>query len=455
MTEKLIKREASNYILETSREYSIYVCENRAIPRICDGLKDAQRKALWLMRNRADKIKTISLAGEMISSNLYVHGDQSAAGAISLLAAPYNNNVPLFNGIGTFGTRIAPKDGIAAPRYTYIKRNKFSEDVMLPDLAIVPLKDNYDGSVKEPEHFLPLVPTVLLNGISGIAVGWATEILPRSFKQVLEATIAVVEGKEIRKMKPTYSYLDCPVVNVEGYSWEIFGRVKINDLSTVSVIELPPDVSLEKFKDRLNNLEDEDKIKGYTDHSTDHINVEIKFARGYCKDKTETHFVDLLKLKQRKTENMVVIDWNGTSIKKYESTTDIVKDFVDWRLGFYTTRYNKMLADDEYELNFWEGVKKCFVNKLTEKLGAGVPNKETLEKIVVKLTSGTALDEKQIDRIVSLPTYRWNKEFFEEVKKKITELEKNIKYYKSLLKSKTKIRQVYLDELENLRKYAK
>jgi DNA gyrase/topoisomerase IV subunit A len=81
-------KKSSEYILDISRDYSLYVCSSRAIPSIADGLKDAQRKAMWLLRNKNEKIKTISLSGELISSNLYLHGDASASGAISLLAAP-------------------------------------------------------------------------------------------------------------------------------------------------------------------------------------------------------------------------------------------------------------------------------------------------------------------------------------------------------------------------------
>ena len=129
-TEVAVKEEgqtASNYILDTSREYSVYVCENRAIPKVADGLKDGPRKALWLMRNKSEKIKTVSMSGEMISSGLYLHGDASASGAISMLAAPYCNNIPLIEGIGAFGTRVAPVEGIGAPRYTYVKKNKAAD----------------------------------------------------------------------------------------------------------------------------------------------------------------------------------------------------------------------------------------------------------------------------------------------------------------------------------------
>ena len=154
-------KTSSEYILDTSRDYAIYICESRGLPNVADGLKDVHRKALWLLRNKTEKIKTVSMSGEMISSNLYLHGDTSASDAISKLAAPYNNNIPLIYGIGNFGTRIAPVKGIGAPRYTYIKKYKITESLVYPDLDIIPLKENYDGSCKEPVYFLPIIPFIV------------------------------------------------------------------------------------------------------------------------------------------------------------------------------------------------------------------------------------------------------------------------------------------------------
>ncbi|WP_250132219.1 DNA gyrase subunit A, partial [Escherichia coli] len=71
-----------------------------------------------------------------------------------MLAAPYCNNVPYLDGIGSFGTRVAPVEGIGAPRYTYVKKGKSASELMFRDLDIVPLRENYDGSTKEPEHYL-------------------------------------------------------------------------------------------------------------------------------------------------------------------------------------------------------------------------------------------------------------------------------------------------------------
>lgn len=448
-----MNQSSSQYILDTSREYSVYTCENRAIPKVADGLKDAQRKALWLMRNRAEKIKTVSLAGTMISENLYLHGDASASGAISMLAAPYVNNVPLLEGIGSFGTRVAPVDGIGAPRYTYVKRGRASQELMFRDMEIVPVKENYDGSTVEPQFFLPLIPTVLLNGVSGIAVGWSTEILPRSFKSLVDATLAILDGKSIKRIPPSYELYDINVKHLEENSWEFSGKATIVDSSTVKITELPPDLTLEKFKDRLNTYEDENKINTYTDRSTDTINITIKMARGAVKGWNESRAIEFFKLKQKKSERIVVVDWNGSSIRQYDSAEQLIKDFVEWRLGWYQTRYEKKLEKDDYELGFWKGVKACFDDKLPARLGA-IKSRADLDSDVRNVAAGKkiTLDEKRIDRIVNLPAHRWTRDAYSDVLEKIKELELNIKEYKRILKDPEIRKSIYRDEVAELKK---
>lgn len=442
---------SSDYILDTSRDYSIYVCENRAIPKVADGLKDAQRKALWLIKSKSEKIKTVSLAGEMISSGLYLHGDASAAGSISMLAAPFCNNVCYLDGIGAFGTRVAPVEGIGAPRYTYVKRGKAAQELMFPDMAIVPLKENYDGSTMEPIHFLPLIPTVLLNGVSGIAVGWSTEILPRSLKSIIDATIAALEGKKIKRIPPAYESYKVGVKHLEDNTWEFTGALEKLDSSTVKVTELPPDLTLEKFKDRLNTLEDEGKINGYTDRSTKVIDVTIKFARGFIKSMSERAIMDYLKLKQKKTERIVVIDWNNTAIRQYDSAEQIVEDFVAWRLKWYVTRYEHLRDQDDYELRFWKAVKLCYEDKLPARLESK-KNRVEIESDILAITSSLTLDTRQVDRLVSLPTYRWAKDGYDYAKQRIKELEASIKEYKAILKDPVRRQTIYMEELKALAK---
>ena len=440
----------SDYILDTSRDYSIYVCENRAIPKVTDGLKDGQRKAMYLMRNRTDKIKTVSLAGEMISSELYLHGDASASGTISMLAAPYVNNVPYFEGIGQFGTRTAPTD-VGAPRYTYVKKGAAANQLVFQDLSVVPMKENHDGSRMEPVTFLPIIPIVLLNSVSGIAVGWSTEILPRGLKDLINATIAAIDGKKVKRLIPNYEFLNVDVEHIEDNAWLFSGKIDVVSASTVRITELPPDLTLDKFKERLIKMEDDGKIKDFIDRSTKLIDIEVKFKRGGVKDWSDEKALNFFKLKSKKTERIVVIDWSGKAIRQYESAEQVVVDFVEWRFGYYIKRYQKLLSDTSYELKFWKGIKKCFDDDLPSRL-IKLKDKKSIEIEVETITKTIGLDEEQIDKIASLPTYRWAKDALQQCKDKIKELSELEKEYKRLLKNPGDIKKIFRDEVMALKK---
>jgi len=444
-----LNKTSSEYLLDTSREYSMYVCQNRAIPSASDGLKDGQRKALWLMRNKSDKIKTVSLSGELISSGLYLHGDASASDAISKLAGPYLNNLPLFEGIGTFGTRVAPVDGIGAPRYTYVKRSKAAQAILYQDLDIVPMKENYDGSTMEPITFLPLIPLVLMNGVSGIAVGWATTILPRKPEDLVQAVLKAIDGKKISRIEPNYTYLDVTVKHLEDNSWEFSGKVEIVDAITVKISELPPELGLEKFRDRLDVLEETGKIMTYDDNSTKFIDIQVKFKRGELKSHTEDTLIDFFKLRSKKSEKIVVIDWNGKSIREYETAEQLIVDFVAWRFNQYVLRYQRKLEDATYQSKFWEGVKECFDQKLPAAL-LGAKNKKEIEQLVSVITASHGLDEDQIDRIASFPSYRWAKDAYDDVLEKIQTLKTESNEYKDLLGDHNKIKAVFKSEVQNI-----
>lgn len=443
------KNKTSKYISDIAKEYSIYTCTNRAIPNVTDGLKDSQRKALWILTKQSGNIKTISLAGEMISSGLYLHGDASAADAIGKLAAPYLNNIPLIEGEGSFGTRVEPVDGIAAPRYTYVKKNVITERLMYPDLDIVPLVDNYDGSVKEPVTFLPIIPTVLLNGTDGIAVGWSTKIFPRNIQDIIRETKNAIQGKPVSNILPKYDYVDADVVSLGGGRIKVNGKVEIKDSSTVIVTELPPGLKLRKFREILNDMEDNQLIQSYVDNSAEFINVEIKFKRGFLKDKDVDFLIDFLKINETATENMVVLDWTSKVIVKYENESELITDFVKWRKDFYVKRYEKFNEDDSLELKYWQGVKACFVNKLPSKL----QSMKTKADLIAEITSITVdLTDNQIENIAAFASYRWAKDYEKIVDDHIKRLTANIKTHTAILASQKKLDDIFIKELDELAK---
>ena len=440
---------SSDHILETSRDYSIYVCQSRGIPNICDGLKDSQRKALFVIKSINEKVKTVSLAGQMISS-VYLHGDVSASEAISLMAAPYCNNVTLLHGIGAFGTRVGPTDW-GAPRYTYVKKSQHTDRLIYPDYDIIPLKENYDGSVMEPQNFLPLIPLVLLNGISGIAVGWSTKILPRKFSELVDATLAVIDNKKTRPdLLPCYEYLGCDVKSLGGNSYEFTGKCSVGS-ATVTVTELPPDLSLEDFRARLNKMEDQDEITGYTDRSTKDICVEVRFRRADIAGWTAAKALEFLKLRSKSTERLVVLDWTGNNIKQYEDAWQLIAEFVTWRLDWYRVRYEKLIADTTKLLNWNLALQACMDKGLPAFLGKAANRAEIVDKIAV-ICEKIPLDGDQLDRIAGLASYRWARDAYAEIVDKIAELTQTIADYHTVLNDPRKLRSIYREEVSALKK---
>ncbi len=454
----MIKKQtpSSDYLLNTSREYSIYVCSNRAIPAVEDGLKNGQRMALWLLRNKAEKIKTVALSGLLAAEKIYVHGETSANNAIGMLAAPYKNNIPLIDGIGQFGSRNSPVDGIGAPRYTEVRRSNIAQKLLYNDLEVVPLEDNYDGSTKQPKHFNPLVPLVLLNGVEGVAVGWSTMILPHSLKDIIDNTIRAIKGEKLKPMVPHYEKYDVTIKPLEENKWEISGKVTIDNTSTMTITEIPPGMDVDNFRKKLIEMEDSEQIEEFTEHSTDNICIEIRMKRGALKDWDEDRALNFLKLRQKVTQRIVVVGWGGKTIQTYDNPCTLIQDFVTFRLGVYQERFKLLLVNANDELLYWKLLALLFKNGFVNKLGT-FANKSAMYDEIQKMAKGAKLDcsEEHINKAMGLPTYRWNKEFLSEINDKLKEIQESIKDYTSILKSEQKIKDVYENEVNAVKSIMK
>ncbi len=441
------------HILEASRDYSLYVNDDRAIPYVGDAFKHVQRVALWQMRNRPDKIKVVALGGSLAEAGLYVHGDVSCNNAISRLAAPYLNNACLLEGDGHFGSRLAPLEGIGAPRYVSVKRAKIAEAFLYNDLAIVPVQDNYDGSNKQPIHFLPLIPIVLLNGISGMGVGYSTDILPHKLSDIVEATLAVLKGKEPKPLLPHWERYDVTVRDLGDSKYEVWGKLEKLDSSRVRITELPPGIMIEDFRTKLIAMEDNDEIVKFVDRSTKNINIEIFFKRGTIKDWDDTRLLQFFKLVERMTERIVVRNWDGKSICKKANAIVVVKEFVEWRLGWYVDRYQHLIQKTNDELLFWYLVRYLIRSGFMKKLGTFANKAKMVDEVTkIGVEAKLAITSEVIDRAIGLATYRWTKEFEQEVEDKIKQLELDLADFIDILDKPQRRKAIFLEEVEALKK---
>ena len=192
--ENIQERAIEDELKDDYLEYSMSVITDRAIPHLKDGLKPIQRRILYAMRNTDSFVKCARTVGEVIGK-YSPHGDTSAFGALVRLAQPFRMYVPYVVGQGNFGSLDA-QDSPAAMRYVESKINDITQDIFFKYNQLgTEYKDNYDGSTKEPVHLVPVIPTILINGAIGMAVGFATSMPTHNPIEVLNAYEAYINGE--------------------------------------------------------------------------------------------------------------------------------------------------------------------------------------------------------------------------------------------------------------------
>lgn len=446
----ILKNNSTEYLNKSSLEYSIYTL-SRQITGI-DGLKSAQRKVIYALSKVNGKIKTMSLSGKMIEMEIYVHGDTSANDTSSGMASPVDNNYPLIEGHGSFGTIANPK--WAAARYTYLSAGKNTTNLLYPDLNIIPMKDNYDGSTQEPVHFLPIIPLSLL-GTSGLAVGYSATILPRKITDVIKNCIKAIDGKEQTDMIPYFRSYGCndKIDNPEPKKYVVHGKAEIIDASSVRITGLPVKQSLEKFTEKLISMVDSGEIRDYDDSSTDDIDITIKLPRGTSAKWTETDALEFFKLSSKLSELITVLDENE-NVKVYDTPAALINDFIKFRFSYYVKRYQKLLDDANKDALYNILIKSCFDNDMSGKVRT-FKNKKELTDFIRSLNVEIGADESCIDKIAGFPIYRWVNEYKDQVESTINTLIESINEYNTILSTDDNIWKIYRNELEELLKLYK
>ncbi|MEW6982356.1 DNA topoisomerase IV subunit A [Colwelliaceae bacterium 6471] len=177
--------------------YSMYVIMDRALPHIGDGLKPVQRRIVYAMSelglSAAAKYKKSARTVGDVLGKFHPHGDSACYEAMVLMAQPFSYRYPLVDGQGNWGAPDDPKS-FAAMRYTESRLSKFSE-VLLAELGqgTVDWTPNFDGTMKEPKTLPARLPHIMLNGITGIAVGMATDIPPHNVREIAQACVHLIE----------------------------------------------------------------------------------------------------------------------------------------------------------------------------------------------------------------------------------------------------------------------
>jgi len=444
------KKTITEFLSVEYKEFAMYTIENRAIPSLIDGFKTSQRKIIhisnqiWKTGNEK-VLKIFQLAGKVASDSFYHHGNSSLENAIITMAQSFKNNAPLLEEDGQFGSLRSPEAG--APRYI---GTKLSENFRLiyKDFELIEYKEE-EGESIEPFYFLPIVPTILLNGSSGIAVGFSSNILNRDIKDITTTCKKLLTDKRIKNIKPSLNNFNGDYIQNEDNNkkWHIRGKYEVKNTTTVVISELPPSMTYEKYDDLLDKLVDDGKISSYDNNCKDNINYTIKFTRAVLSKMKSEEIIKLLKLEETSTEIFSTLDENG-KLKIFDNVTDMIKYFVGFRLKFYDKRKKYFLDKLDRELSILGNRGKFIKAILDGKLKINNVSKDKIITQIVKLK----LDKIDggYDYLLRMPIYSLTKELFEKLKEDFTLKKEEIKILKG-----TKPKDMYISDLDNLIKKIK
>jgi DNA topoisomerase-2 len=443
MTEKTI----SEFLSNEYKEFAMYTIESRAIPSVIDGFKPSQRKVIhvsnqiWKSGNEKT-LKIFQLAGKVASDAFYHHGNQSLENAIITMAQRFKNNAALLEEDGQFGSLRSPQAG--APRYI---GTKLSDNFRLlyKDFELLKYKEE-EGEIIEPFYFLPIVPSVLLNGSSGIAVGFASNILNRDIKSIIDACQKTLIGKEISSVKPSLNgFLGEFIQDSENNKrWVIRGKFEKINTSTVKLYELPPSMTYEKYEEILDRLVDNKEIVSYEDNCKDNIDYTIKFTRADLEGYDNEKLIKLLKLEESSTEIYSTLDEHG-KLLIFESTEQIIKYFVNFRLNYYKKRKEYLLDKLNRDLKILGNRGRFIKSILDEKLKINNVSKSVIVSGIEAM--GLEMIDDSYDYLLRMPIYSLTKELFEKLKEDFKSKKEDIKILDG-----TDPKDMYLEDLSELKK---
>jgi DNA topoisomerase-2 len=376
----------------------------RSIAHVCDGLKPSQRKVLYacFARNLTTEMKVAQLAAYVSEKTSYHHGEVSLADTIVKLAHSFigSNNIHLLEPCGQFGTRLMGGKDASQPRYIFTKLTKQARQLYdQRDDAILDYLDD-DGKSIEPDYFVPVIPTVLVNGTEGIGTGFSCYVPPFNPNDIRSNIERIINGENVIPMKPWFRGFKGRVFSGDNGCWITEGTWSYKG-KTLKITELPPGRWTQDFKEFLDTLIEKKIIQNYTNNSTtDAVDFDIVGYNGSdpCKDfKMQKTF---------HTTNMHLFH-PTRGIHKYNSPEEILTDFVEVRLDTYKKRKIHMIRTLEQKVKKNTNMAKFVDMVINEKLVVFKKKKQDLETEMQSLFD--KIDDS-FDYLLNIKTYQYTHE---------------------------------------------
>ena len=469
---------------------------HRSIPSVFDGLKPSLRKIMYcaFKRNLKTEIKVAQLAGYVSEHGAYHHGEASLNGAIINLAQNYvgTNNINLLMPEGQFGSRLEGGKDSAAPRYIFTYLSKITN--ILFNKEDIPLlkRNNDDGDLIEPVFYMPIIPTILVNGTVGIGTGWSTNIPQFNPLNIINNIKLLMKGEPMIPMNPWYRGFTGNIIRLGDNKWLSKGVYDVINNNTLEITELPIGYWTSDFKELLDMYEkgykadlpvstgkktsklaksklpkwaeyteDDGKlIKSYKNQSSEAnikfiITFDSKIMNKLLNGTDKMGLTELEKLFHLSSSisccnTMNLYDENN-KLKNFKSPEAILEYYYTHRLNYYELRRQNIINNLEQDLFLLSTKARFILDVINDDVKIrNIPKAEVIKQLETLkypkmvnsiLTNMDKMSEKQrndssygsYDFLIGMPIYNLTKEKVDDLLKEKENLEATL----TLMKSKT------------------
>jgi topoisomerase-4 subunit A len=456
--------------------YSKYIIQDRAIPDVRDGLKPVQRRILYAMYesgNTPDKPyrKSAKTVGDVMG-NYHPHGDASIYDGMVRMAQSWKMGHVLIDGHGNWGS--LDDDPAAAMRYTEARLSPIAMELLRDiDKRTVQFKDNFDNTAKEPIVLPSRFPNLLVNGVSGISSGFATEIPPHNLREVIDACIALIEKPDmpLEELMQIVKGPDFPtggiIMGEEGIKEAyrtgkgriyIRSRTEIKELKggrqQIVITEIPFQVIKSKLVTAIESIRLDKKVEGIAEVRDESGREGLRIVIELKKDADAQGILAYL---LKKTDLQVAYSFNMVAIvnkaPRQLGIKEMLEAYIEHQKEVVTRRTRFELEKAEDRAHILEGLVKA-LNRLDEVI-ATIKASKNRQDAQQNLIAKFGFTERQADAILTLQLYRLTNLEITTLEKEMKEVQKTIAALRGILKDNAKLMRVIKNEMAEIRdKYA-
>ena len=461
-------------------DYAMSVIVGRALPDVRDGLKPVHRRILFAMNELGmtpDKPfrKCARIVGEVLGK-YHPHGDTAVYESLVRMAQDFATRYLTIDGHGNFGS--VDGDSAAAMRYTEARMHKITQSMLADiDCETVDFSPNFDGSLLEPDVLPVRLPMLLLNGVSGIAVGMATNVPPHNLCEVVDGTIALIDNPNIT-VSELMQYIKGPdfptaatIVGMQDIkqAYETGrGSIKMSSVScfeeiqggagrqsrtAIVVTEIPYQVNKAQLIEKIAELVRDKRIDGVSDlrdeSDRDGMRIVIELKRDAKPEVVKNNLFKLTQLRTTFGYNMLALVHKQPRLL---NLYDVLNEFVEHRVEIVTRRTIYFLKKARIRAHILAGLLIA-LGSLDEVIQI-IKSSKTTDDARSALMNKFGLDTDQANAILEMQLRRLTGLEQDKIKAEFEELQKKIKEYEEILADRQKVLNIIKEELlEDKAKY--